>query len=282
MIKGTTRLTGIIGWPVEHSFSPRMHNAAFAALGLDYAYVPLPLEEKDLAVALRALPAMGFRGINVTIPHKVAVMRYLDEIDLTAQQAGAVNTVVFEAGRSKGYNTDVGGFMASLASDGVRTAGRNALLLGAGGAARAVVAGLLREGAKVCVAARSQEKAETLAALFSDGRVAACAWQGDAFKEVLQKAELIVNCTPVGMHGQEEQELPLCWDLLQPDAVLCDLIYNPAETPFLKRGRESGRKTLNGLKMLLEQGALAFSLWTGRDDCRKVMLEALEKTLSVK
>ncbi len=279
MIKGTTRLTGIIGCPVAHSFSPAMHNAAFAALGLDYAYVPLPLEEKDLAVALCALPKLGFRGVNVTIPHKIAVMRHLDEIDVTAQQAGAVNTVVFEAGRSKGYNTDVGGFMASLASEGVQTAGKDVLLLGAGGAARAVVAGLLQAGAQVCVAARVREKAASLAALFPEDSVAACGWQGEEFDAVLQKAALIVNCTPVGMHGQKEQELPICWAALQRSAVLCDLIYNPGETPFLKRGRESGLQTLNGLKMLLEQGALAFSLWTGRDDCREPMLRALKNSL---
>lgn len=277
MINGKTCLTGILGWPVSHSFSPLMHNAAFAALGIDYAYLPLPVEEKALATVLQALPKMGFRGVNVTIPHKVAVMRHLDEIDPSAERAGAVNTIVFEAGRAKGYNTDVGGFMASLASAGINVDRKEALLLGAGGAARAVLAGLLQAGANVAVAARDQAKARTLVELFTEGK--ALAWQTEEFEQMLQKTDLIINCTPVGMHGKAEAELPLAWEKIAPQAVFCDLIYNPLETPFLRRGRESGHQTLNGLQMLLEQGALAFELWTGRADCREPMYEALKKYL---
>ncbi len=276
MINGTTRLTGIIGCPVGHSFSPRMHNAAFTELGLDYAYVPLPVQSDGLTSVIAALPQMGFRGVNVTIPHKIAVMQSLTQLDESACLAGAVNTIVFEAGRSIGYNTDVGGFMGSLAASGVEANGANVLLLGAGGAARAVVAGLLGVGANVTIAARRRNKAIELAQLFPLANVAVCGWAEKEFAEVSKRADIIVNSTPVGMHGQAEQILPLDWNLVSTDAVLCDLIYNPKETPFLRCGRERGQQVINGAGMLIEQGALAFTLWTGRSDCRAAMRKALE------
>ncbi|WP_346354491.1 shikimate dehydrogenase [Azotosporobacter soli] len=277
MIKGTTRLTGIIGWPIGHSFSPQMHNAAFRELDLDYAYVPLPVQADALASVIAALPQMGFRGVNVTIPHKVAVMQHLTQLDESARLAGAVNTIVFEEGRSIGYNTDVGGFMGSLAAFGVEANGANVLLLGAGGAARAVVAGMLGVGANVTIAARRRDKAVELAQLFPLVKVAACGWEEKKFAEVSEQANIIINSTPVGMHGQAEQILPLDWSVIATDAMLYDLIYNPKETPFLRYGRERGQRVLNGAGMLIEQGALAFALWTGRADCRAAMRKAMEE-----
>lgn len=280
MLSGKTKLIGILGWPIEHSFSPAIHNAAFAALKLDYAYVPLPTQPEYLQQAIAGLKAMGFAGANVTIPHKVSVMDYLDDIDPLARVIGAVNTIKIKDGRTIGYNTDAEGFIQSLRNKNVELQNSEAAILGAGGAARAVVCGLLKHGIKqVSIGARSAEKATNFAHSFQSERVSGLSWDNENFDSVLADSELIVNCTPIGMSPLMDNEPPLNWRQVNRKAVVCDLIYNPLRTKFLIRAAELGHITVSGDGMLVEQGALAFELWTGINAPRHIMYDTLNKSL---
>lgn len=279
MITSKTKRIGILGWPLEHSLSPVMHNAAFAALQLDYVYVPLPVRPEKLAQAVEGFKAMGFTGVNVTIPHKVAIIPYLDEIDSSAQMVGAVNTVAVRDGKTIGYNTDARGFIQSLLAQQVTVTGKSAVLMGAGGAAKAVVSGLLTSGiASVTIGARSREKAQALTALFpGNANLAGCEWHDPVFIKRLQECDLLINCTPIGMAIHQGEELPVPWSALTPNTVMCDLIYNPPLTKFLAMAQERGHKIVNGAGMLIEQGALAFEIWTGKPAPREIMTEILCK-----
>ncbi len=280
MITGKTRVAAVIGWPVEHSLSPAIHNAAFVAAGLDYVYVPLPVEPANLAAAVAGFRAAGFVGINVTVPHKVAIIPGLDALDRSAELVGAVNTVVFAAGRATGYNTDLAGFVNSLLAADVAIAGRRAVLLGAGGAARAVAWGLIERGAAaVTVVARDGAKAAAFAASFPAGTVTGCGWHAAAFTAALGGCDIVVNCTPLGLYPRVHEEVPLDWEALRPAALVCDLIYTPQTTRFLAQGRERGHRTIGGAGMLIEQGAAAFTLWTGREAPREAMRTVLAAAL---
>lgn len=263
MITGNTKKVGVIGWPVGHSMSPSMHNAAFRAAELDYVYVPLAVQPGQLRAAVDGLKALGFVGANVTIPHKVEIMTYLDEIDCTAKRIGAVNTIVVKDGKCIGYNTDAQGFIAALREHSISIDGRQAVLLGAGGAARAVIAGLSEAGIeKIHIGARSRVKAEAFVEDFPG--IAAYDWHDAAFTEALGQCDILINCTPLGMAPKLEEAPPVMWDSLNKTAAVCDLIYNPQLTTFLKVARERGHITLNGEGMLIGQGAAAFYLWTGQ------------------
>jgi shikimate dehydrogenase len=266
-------LVGIIGWPVAHSKSPDMHHAAAAALDLDLTYVALPVRASDLATAIKGLPALGFRGVNVTVPHKEAVIPLLDEVDPAARAIGAVNTIVVEttpsaSGQLRGYNTDWAGFLADLADLGLDLAGHHCFVLGAGGSARAVVYGLARAGGRVHIFARRPEQARKviadLAPLFPAARLQAHDWS-ELSDRVAQRPAglLIVNTTPLGMWPKTgESPWPSNLDF-PPEAFVYDLVYNPAETRLIYQARAAGCRTANGLGMLLHQGAQAFQLWTG-------------------
>lgn len=273
MITGKTKLIGILGWPVEHSLSPLMHNAAFIAAELDYIYIPLPVKPEDLGEAIKGLRVMGFFGANVTIPHKVAVMQYLDKIDYSAQLVGAVNTIVIRNGRCIGYNTDAEGFVQSLQTKNVTIAGKRAVLLGAGGAARAVACGLIEHGIKtVIVGTRNKDKAQDFVALFPQrDKLTGCCWEEKLFTSALQECDLLINTTPIGMSPNIGQEPPLDWCQVNAAAVVCDLIYNPRQTQFLSKAAKFGHSVINGEGMLVEQGALAFNLWTGEWPSRQMM-----------
>jgi len=280
IVTGKTKTVGVIGWPIGHTLSPRIHNAAFAAAGLDYIYLPLPVRPADLAVAVAGLAAAGFVGLNVTVPHKIAIIPLLDRLDPGAERVGAVNTVVFAGGRSTGYNTDLPGFVNSLAAENVAIGGRRAVLLGAGGAARAVVWALLDAGAAaIAVGARDGAKAAAFAASFPAGAVIGLDWLSPAFAAALAAGDLIINCTPLGMVPRSGETPPLDWTLLAPRAVICDLIYAPPLTRFLAEAGRRGHKTVGGAGMLVEQGAEAFTLWTGRAASRAVMYAALAAAL---
>ena len=272
MINGRTQLLGIIGWPVSHSFSPAMHNAAAAALGLNLVYVPLPVHPDDLKTAVSALPALGFGGVNVTVPHKQAVIPLLDELDEAAQAMGAVNTIVVkrESGdlrsrgaeeRLVGYNTDGAGFLADLATLGVAVAGRECLILGAGGSARAVVYALAQAGATGRILARRPSQAQQL---ITDLKLPFAAHPLADLKAAAQStAPLIINATPLGMTPHPDaspwpDNLPI-----PPGAFIYDLVYNPRQTKLMRQAHAAGRRAANGLGMLVHQGALAFELWTG-------------------
>lgn len=304
-ITGTTQLIGLIGWPVAHSFSPAMHNAAAAADGLDYVYVPLPVRPEDVVTAVPTLPTLGFRGVNVTIPHKQAVMPLLDEIDPAAAAIGAVNTIVVETGRletgdyattrlpdykttrlpdykTTGYNTDWSGFLADLTALGVPVVGRDCLVLGAGGSARAVVYGLITVGARIQILARRIKQARDLVTdmeiefseeiRFLEARpLAELATAVSA-----TTAPLIVNTTPLGMTPHENTS-PWPAQLPFPDgAFVYDLVYNPRQTRLMQQAQAAGCGAANGLGMLVHQGALAFQLWTGVMPDVAVMYEALK------
>lgn len=277
MITSKTKMVGIIGWPLGHSLSPIMHNAAFEEMNLDYIYVPLPVQPNDLSQAIAGLKALGFVGANITIPHKVAIIPYLDELDASAQFVGAVNTIVIKEGKCIGYNTDGQGFIQSLLAKKVTIANKTVVILGAGGAARAVVCGLITNGIRqITIGTRNPLKAKEFAELFPDHRnIQGCDWNGSCFTTQLKQCDILINCTPIGMSSHREEELPINMIDLHPNAAVCDLIYNPPLTPLLASAKSRGHMVINGAGMLVEQGALAFELWTGEKPSRRVMLEKI-------
>ncbi len=286
-ITGRTALVGIIGWPVSHSVSPAMHNAAFAQLGLDWRYVPLPVDstrEGAVGDALRGLRALGFRGANVTVPHKQVIIPFLDRLTPVAQAMGAVNTIVVgEDGRLTGDNTDAAGFIADLRSHGVDPAGQRVLVLGAGGSARAIVYGLAQAGARqITVANRTLARAELAVAHLRPFAVqtelAAASLPGD-LAAIGEQAALIVNCTSLGMTPQVETTP---WNKgvpFRPEQTVYDLVYNPAETRLLRQARRDGARPIGGLGMLIWQGALALEGWTGHSAPIAAMRAAAEAEL---
>jgi len=268
---GATRLAAVIGSPVRHSLSPAMHNAAFDELELDWVYVALEVAPSEVAAAIAGMRAFGFGGLSVTIPHKAAVLGEVDETSEASAAVGAVNTVVpLGDGRLRGENTDVGGFLASLSDEGFDPAGRPCLVVGAGGAARAVVHALAGAGAAdVVVLNRSPRRAEEAAALAGPrGRVGVPA--------DVAKVDLVVNATPLGLAGAggDVGALPLDPAALRPGQLVVDLVPNPAVTPLLRAAGAAGARVAGGLGMLVHQGALAFELWTGRSAPLAVMRRA--------
>jgi shikimate dehydrogenase len=219
MITGNTKKVGIIGWPVGHSMSPAMHNAAFSKAQLDYVYVPLAVQPGQLKEAVAGLKALGFVGANVTIPYKVEIMAYLDEIDCSARRVGAVNTIVVKNGRCVGYNTDAQGFVQALKHYNIAIEGQQAVLLGAGGAARAVISGLLDAGIKsIAIGARNYQKAEEFLADFPGLTV--FNWQDALFIERLGQCDILINCTPLGMAPRLEETPPVVWTKLNKLAAV--------------------------------------------------------------
>ncbi|MGB9887030.1 MAG: shikimate dehydrogenase [Moorellales bacterium] len=284
MITGRTFVLGIIGWPVEHSVSPAMHNAALTALGLDGVYVPFYVAPPDLEAALKGLWALGVRGANVTVPHKEAVIPFLSRLSPEAKAIGAVNTLVREDGGWTGYNTDGVGFVRSLEEElGLAVGGRRALLLGAGGAARAVAFALAGAGAGVITLAnRSRERAEVLArdlARQAQAEVHVLPLEPEALAGALAESDLLINCLPVGMYPRVEEMPPVPVEKLSSNLVVCDLIYNPRSTRLLQAAQARGCRTLDGLPMLVAQGAVAFELWTGKSAPRETMRLAAEQAL---
>jgi shikimate dehydrogenase len=272
-----TQRVGLIGWPVEHSLSPVMHNAAFAELGLDWRYELLPTSHDQLAARLEKA-RREYRGANVTVPHKQQVLQHLDHIDETAAMIGAVNTISMHDGELVGHNTDAVGFLTALIAAGFAPAGQHALLLGAGGAARAVASALAGAACAVTIYNRRPERAVELAKSLG-GAVAAVPAGVDLAELELTRFDLLVNATPVGMWPAvgacpwpEELPLPARW-------TVYDLIYNPSQTQLLDRARAAGATTIGGLEMLVHQGALAFALWTSRHAPIAVMRAAATKAL---
>jgi shikimate dehydrogenase len=253
-------LTAVAGWPVAHSRSPAMHNAAFAALGMDdWLYTRLPLAPERFAEAVRALPASGYRGINVTIPHKEAALALADSASEAAGAIGAANTLTFEGGWVHADNTDAQGFLDAL---GEPLAGRSVLVLGAGGAARAVVWAAREAGAReVLVWNRTPERARLLAADFGVEAV-----------ERARAADVLVNATAVGLNGSAD-DLPLA-DARDPELV-ADLVYLPSDPPVTAWARGRGARITDGLEVLLRQGALSFVRWTSKDAPLDRMREAI-------
>jgi shikimate dehydrogenase len=252
-------LTGVLGHPVEHSRSPAMHNAAFEALGLDWRYVKLPVAPDAFDETVRALPGSGYRGANVTIPHKEAALALADDATDAARAIGAANTLTFSDGAIRGDNTDAAGLLAALPNE---PKGMSAVVLGAGGAGRAAAWALREAGAEVSVWNRTPERAVSLAADL-----------GVATVEAPVGAELVVNATSVGLQpGDPIEELPVAW--IDPPQVAVELVYGDHETPFAAWAHAGGAELVDGLEVLVRQGALSFEHWTGQEPPLEVMRRA--------
>ena len=268
-VRGSTRKVGVIGWPIEHTLSPVIHNAAFVALGMDWVYVPLPVAAARLPAALDGLGALGFAGANVTMPHKTRSAELVPDLSHDARLLRAVNTIVVGTDGLAGHNTDALGFERFLREDtGFDPSGRAALLFGAGGGARACALALSRGGlAELSVAVREPSRGEDLRATLEGSGTALRVVSIDDVSEV--HADLIVNATPLGVHGER---LPL--PSLVPGVVGVDLLYRPSATPFQAEIREGGGSVFGGLGLLLHQAAISFELWTGQTPPLSVMSAA--------
>ena len=267
---------GVIGWPLEHSLSPAIHNAAFRRLGLDWVYLSFPVRAEDLATAVQGLRALGAVGANVTMPHKGEVVEHMDDLSGDARAIGAVNTIQRAGHRLIGHNTDVDGFLAFVRDDaGLRIADTRCLVLGAGGAARAIVRALDASGAAtIALCARRDEQAEQVAALVSDAEVERLRWGSLANES--RAFDLIVNATPLGMRGQDA--LPE----LEPaeGQAVVDLVYDPPETPLVEAAKRAGGAGWGGLGMLVHQAAASLRIWTGQEAPVEAMSVAALHALS--
>jgi len=291
IISGQTRIVGVIGWPVAHSVSPAMHNAAFRALGLDWCYVPFPVHPERLAQALAGVRGLGLGGINATVPHKQALLPLVDELTPEARAVGAVNTVMVKDETLVGHNTDVGGFLRALGEAGFDARGCAALVLGAGGAARAVVYALARVGAHLTILNRTASRACDLAREFASGsqgtatvvsaeaRLEGGSLDEQTLRRAAPQARLIVNTTSLGMWPEVETSPWIEGVPFPADALLFDLVYNPRETLFMRQARTGGARAVDGLRMLVHQGAEAFELWTGVQPPVEVMYAACTAAL---
>ncbi|AFY55698.1 shikimate dehydrogenase [Rivularia sp. PCC 7116] len=284
MITGNTKLLGVIGHPVEHSLSPLMHNAALEKLRLDYVYLPFPIEPQNLATALDGFAAIGVVGFNATIPHKQAIVPKLSNIEPIARAVGAVNTVVRKDDKWIGTNTDVEGFIAPLQSLDRDWSQTNALVLGNGGAARAVVAGCTQLGcASVRVVGRNLQKLEEFRDSWQDSplsplKVNVQVHEWGYIPEIIKEANLLINTTPIGMYPKIDNS-PINADLflhLPKDTIVYDLIYTPSPTKFLQYAQQADKTAIDGLEMLVQQGAAALKIWLRRET---VPVDVMRKTL---
>ena len=286
LVNGRTKVIGLIGYPVEHTASPPMHNAVFQKLDLDYVYIPFSIPPEDLLSAIKAMKTLNFVGFNVTIPHKKNIIKYLDEVDYHARLVGSVNTVIRENGRFIGYNTDGEGFIKSLEEKGVEVEGKTIFLIGAGGAAWAIAFAMMeRKPRRIFILNRDMDNAEflriRLTMAYRKSTVLTLPHKKQPLKYTLQVTDLLINATPVGMDG-ESIPFDLEIEHLPPHAVIYDLIYSPPLTPLLKKGRNLGLKVINGVGMLVHQGAISLKMWLGIDPPLDVMKKAVEEFLSQK
>ena len=280
-ISGKTKLVGVMGDPIEHSVSPAMHNTAFDAMGLDYVYVPFNVKKADLAKAVQAVRALNIRGLNVTIPHKVEIIPLLDDIDSLARAIGAVNVLVNNDGILKGYNTDAEGFLHVLLEHGVEPEGKNVVILGAGGAARAIAFTLAGRGANLIMLNRTPSNAAKCAADVSNATgqtVEVLTLDEKNLSDAMERGHILVNTTSVGMFPEKNDAL-VSSDLIRPHFIVADIVYNPYKTRLLIEAEKAGAMTINGLEMLIWQGALAFEKWTGKKAPLNVMRKGATQAL---
>jgi shikimate dehydrogenase len=277
-ISGTTKILGVIGDPIEHSMSPKMHNTAIQALGLNYVYISFHVYSKDLAAAIAGIRSLQIRGINVTIPHKIAVMPYVDEIDPLAQKIGAINTIKNENGHIFARNTDGEGALIALNEAGCDPQGKVIVILGAGGAAKAITFYLASLAKRLIIINRSSSHLnELIKSLQKNFQVPIDGISDNntvAIENAIRSAALLINTTPIGMYPHKD-EMPIDPSLFHPNLFVFDIIYNPIETKLLHIARTKGCKTLNGIKMLVNQGAIAFEWWTGIKPDKKLMETAI-------
>jgi shikimate dehydrogenase len=282
-ISGKTQLCAIVGDPVAHSMSPAMHNAAYRKMGLDYLYLPLLVKSENLKPAVEGLRALNFRGFNVTMPHKVTIIPLLDGLDALAEKIGAVNTVVNECGELRGYNTDGPGFLQALLEHGIEPEGKNAVILGAGGASRAISYVLAQRGARLTIFNRRLELdwAEDIAAFLREdlgAEVKALELCSGQLQEALAGADILINATSVGMSPEADKSLVPA-ELLRAGLTVCDVIYSPLQTRVIREAQAAGCRTIGGVDMLAWQGVLCFEKWTGQPVPPEMMRQEAVKML---
>ncbi|NMC06107.1 MAG: shikimate dehydrogenase [Candidatus Lokiarchaeota archaeon] len=286
-LSGKTKILCVIGDPIEHTMSPAMHNAAIRALGLDLVYVAFHVRPSMLEPAIDGFRALGITGINVTIPHKVVAMQYLEEIDPVAKAIGAINTIKNEGGKLIGRNTDADGAARALKASGVSIKGARVAMLGAGGAARAVGFALVKEGAAVTIVYRREDAsmasdlARDIQRAFPSGSIATLVMDKAGIETACRDSTILVNATPVGMHPKPGETL-VDPSLLHGGLSVFDVVYNPLETRLIKDARKAGCKVVPGIDMLVYQGALALEWWTGKDAPVDVMKRAALDKLGLK
>ena len=278
-IKGSTNIVGLIGHPVEHSFSPPMHNAAFKVLNMDWAYVAFDVNPSNLNSAIEGAESLGIKGFNVTIPHKIEVMKYLDEIDEVASLIGAVNTIDFK--NMKGYNIDGIGAVKAI-EEATSIKNRKVVVAGAGGASRAISFYIAKYGAEsLTILNRNVEKAQRLA----DDINLIDEVKADSIKNIknhVADADILIDTTPVGMHPNvDDDDAIVSAEDMHEDLVVFDAVYNPNQTSLIKEAIKANAKPVYGIKMLLYQGAESFRIWTGQNPPVDVMEDALKKTLNL-
>lgn len=273
-VSGKTKIIGIFGYPIEHTLSPLMHNAAFKTLGLDMCYVAFRVLPEELREGVRAIKSLNLSGVNITVPHKEKVIPLLDKINEEASFIGAVNTIVNSDGILTGYNTDGRGFISALSEKKISIENKDILILGAGGASRAISYYLSEKASRLSLFDIDKSKAERL--IGDLNKIRNNAFFLDNIKDI-GRPDIIINATPLGL--KSEDALPLSPDSIASEMVVCDLVYK--NTSFLQEAEKKGARTIDGSGMLLWQGILAFELWTGVkppvDVMRKALLSAIEK-----
>jgi len=283
-VRGTTRVVGVFGAPVRHSCSPAMHNAAFAALGLDFIYVPFEVPPEQLSTAVSAVAALGMPGVNVTIPHKGAVAGLVDELDESAAVLAAVNTICSRHGRLIGYNTDAEGFARSLEEAGESVRGADVAIIGAGGGARAVAWAVAGRGARsIVLVGRTPPKAEAVAALVNratGSQIARAVPLASEGEESVRQSDVVIDTTSVGMHPHVDVPPVIPPNWICAHQLVVDIVYSPADTVLLRAARQRGARTVSGLGMLVHQGAIAFEMWTSQTAPVVTMRQALTEALA--
>lgn len=281
MINGETKITGLIGDPVEHTISPHMHNEGFSYFNLDYVYVPFQVRRENLEAAIKGAKSLDIKGLNVTIPHKIEVMEFLDVIDNTAELIGAVNTIKF-GHELIGYNTD--GLGAIRAIEELTTVkDKRIVILGAGGASRAISFQAVLSGAgQVSIANRTRERASKLIDNLRDNLNAdvKSISLGKELERELKESDILINTTPIGMYPNINHKPPVSSDMMHEGLIVNEVIYNPLETGLLKEAKKAGAETISGIKMLIYQGIESFKIWTGKEPPVKVFEDAINQQLN--
>ena len=281
-ISGKTRVCGVIGDPIEHTLSPTIHNAAFNHLKLDFVFLAFHVKAADLENAIRGMRGLGIHGLNVTMPHKSTVIAYLDEVDPNVKFLGSANTILNKEGKLSGFNTDGDGALKALRENGAELSEKKVLLLGAGGAAKAVAFALAQEAGELAILNRAAEKAAVLANALNrvfGKKIVGGALSPSAVQKNLQDADILVNATSVGMHPNINQTL-VAPQWLKPNLTVMDIVYNPVETKLAKDAKAAGSKVISGVEMLIYQGAASFEIWTGRSAPIEIMRKAALNKLS--
>ena len=284
LITSKTKIFCVIGHPIEHSMSPIMWNPALQELGIDYVYLAFDVHPKNLEKAISGIRSLDIRGINVTLPHKQTVIKYLDEIDSIASKIGAINTIKNDEGTLKARNTDADGAKKSLIDAGCNISGKNIVFLGAGGVARSLAYIMAEESNSIILTDLIEERAIAVANEIKEkmkvnieGKIS----NKDTINESLKKADILINATPIGMYPRVE-DTPIAKDMLNADLFVFDVVYNPLETRLIREAADIGCQTLGGLDMLVNQGILAFEWWTNQKPKKSLMKKKIVEFLGLK